>query len=109
MVWAWLPGRARHMARWYDHVLTLLPFEPPYFEKVGLAAFHVGHPVLESGADLGDAARFRLRHDVGPDELVLSVLPGSRGGEVRRLLPIFGAALDRLRRLLGPVPVAGSC
>ena len=32
MVWAWRAGRARRMARWYDHVLTLLPFEPPYFE-----------------------------------------------------------------------------
>src|SRR5689334_5279559 len=87
MVWAWRPGRARSMARWYDCLLTLLPFEPPYFEKVGLAAFHVGHPVLESGADHGDAARFRMMHGVGPDELVLTVLPGSRGGEVRRLLP----------------------
>src|SRR5438045_1474120 len=37
MVWAWRPGRARRMARWYDHLLTLLPFEPPYFESVGLA------------------------------------------------------------------------
>ena len=106
MVWAWRPGRARHMARWYDHVLTLLPFEPPYFEKVGLAASHVGHPVLESGADRGDAARFRAAHGIGPDELVLAVLPGSRGGEVRRLLPIFGAALDRLDRLVGPFRVA---
>jgi lipid-A-disaccharide synthase len=106
MVWAWRPGRARHMARWYDHVLTLLPFEPPYFEKVGLDASHVGHPVLESGADQGDAERFRSAHGVGPDELVLTVLPGSRGGEVRRLLPIFGAALDRLDRLVGPFRVA---
>ncbi len=106
MVWAWRPGRARHMARWYDHVLTLLPFEPSYFEKVGLAACHVGHPVLESGADCGDAARFRLMHGVGTDELVLSVLPGSRGGEVRRLLPIFGASLERLDRMIGPFRVA---
>ena len=37
MVWAWRAGRARRMARWYDHLLTLLPFEPPYFERVGLA------------------------------------------------------------------------
>jgi lipid-A-disaccharide synthase len=106
MVWAWRPGRAMHMARWYDHVLTLLPFEPPYFEKVGLAAFHVGHPVLESGADRGNAARFRLRHDIADTDLVLTVLPGSRGGEVRRLLPIFGEALDRLDRLVGPFRVA---
>ena len=106
MVWAWRPGRARHMARWYDHVLTLLPFEPPYFEKVGLAAFHVGHPVLESGAERGDAARFRTAHGIGPDELVLTVLPGSRGGEVRRLTPIFGGALERLDRTVGPFRVA---
>src|SRR5712692_2366294 len=38
MVWAWRAGRARRMARWYDHLLTLLPFEPAYFERVGLAA-----------------------------------------------------------------------
>src|SRR5262249_13770611 len=51
MVWAWRAGRARRMARWYDHLLVLLPFEPPYFTAVGLDATYVGHPVVESGAD----------------------------------------------------------
>ncbi len=37
MVWAWRAGRARRMARWYDHLMTLLPFEPPYFERAGLS------------------------------------------------------------------------
>ena len=106
MVWAWRPGRARRMARWYDHLLTLLPFEPPYFEAVGLAASHVGHPVLESGAARGDAARFRAAHGIADDELVLAVLPGSRGGEVRRLMPVFGAALHRLAAMIGPFRVA---
>ena len=106
MVWAWRAGRARRMARWYDHLLTLLPFEPPYFERVGLAATHVGHPVLDSGADRGDAARFRAAHAIGADELVLSVLPGSRGGEVRRLMTVFGEALRRLESAVGPFRVA---
>src|SRR6266852_5660716 len=106
MVWAWRGGRARRMARWYDHLLTLLPFEPAYFERVGLAASYVGHPVLESGADAGDAARFRAAHGIAADELVLCVLPGSRGGEVRRLVPIFGHALHRLERMLGPFRIA---
>jgi lipid-A-disaccharide synthase len=106
MVWAWRAGRASRMARWYDHLLTLLPFEPPYFEKAGLAASYVGHPVLESGADTGDAARFRAAHAIAPDGLVLSVLPGSRGGEVRRLLPIFGEALQLLEARVGPFRVA---
>lgn len=106
MVWAWRAGRARRMARWYDHLLTLLPFEPPYFERVGLAASHVGHPVLESGADRGDGARFRAAHGIAADELVVAVLPGSRGGEVRRLVPVFGAALRRLEAVVGPFRVA---
>jgi len=106
MVWAWRPGRARRVARWYDHLLTLLPFEPPYFEAVGLACSYVGHPVIESGAERGDAARFRATHGIADDELVLTVLPGSRGGEVRRLLPVFGAALHRLEAMIGPFRVA---
>jgi lipid-A-disaccharide synthase len=106
MVWAWRAGRARRMARWYDHLLTLLPFEPPYFEQVGLAASHVGHPVLEGGAGRGDGPRFRAAHGIAADELVLVALPGSRGGEVRRLMPIFGEALRRLEARVGPFRVA---
>lgn len=105
MVWAWRAGRARRMARWYDHLLTLLPFEPLYFEQVGLACTYVGHPVIDSGAGQGDAARFRAAHGLGPDELLLTVLPGSRGGEVRRLLPIFGEALRRMEATIGPFRV----
>jgi lipid-A-disaccharide synthase len=105
MVWAWRAGRARRMAHWYDHLLTLLPFEPPYFERVGLTASYVGHPVIESGADRGDASRFRAEHGIGEDELVLTVLPGSRAGEVSRLMPIFGAALVRLEQIVGSLRV----
>jgi len=101
MVWAWRSGRARRVARWYDHLMTLLPFEPPYFERVGLACSYVGHPVLDSGADSGDGARFRAAHGLAEEETLIAVLPGSRGGEVRRLLPVFGAALAQLEALIG--------
>jgi lipid-A-disaccharide synthase len=93
------------MARWYDHLMTLLPFEPPYFERVGLSCRYVGHPVLESGADRGDESRFRAMHGLAEDDLLITVLPGSRGGEVRRLLPIFGSALNHVERLIGPFRV----
>lgn len=106
MVWAWRAGRARRMARWYDHLMALLPFEPPYFERVGLACSYVGHPVLDSGADKGNGARFRAAHGLAADELLLSVLPGSRGGEVRRLLPIFGDGLRLLEAQIGRFRVA---
>ena len=64
MVWAWRAGRARRMARWYDHLLTLLPFEPPYFEREGLASTYVGHPVVDGRAGRGRrrAVPRRARH-----------------------------------------------
>ena len=112
MVWAWRAGRARRMARWYDHLMTLLPFEPPYFERVGLSCSFVGHPVIESGADRGDGSHFRAAHGLAPDDLLITVLPGSRAAEVRRLLPIFGVVLRRLEDLVGPfrvvVPTVGT-
>jgi lipid-A-disaccharide synthase len=98
MVWAWRAGRARRMARWYDHLMVLLPFEPAYFTKVGLACTYVGHPVVESGADRGDGPAFRRRHGIPPEAPVLAVLPGSRRGEVARLLPPFAGAVELLAR-----------
>jgi len=95
-VWAWRPGRARKYARTIDHLLTLLPFEPPYFEREGLGCTFVGHPVLECGADAADGAGFRARHGLGTAGPVLGILPGSRRGEVVRLMPHFGAAVARL-------------
>jgi lipid-A-disaccharide synthase len=101
MVWAWRAGRARRMARWYDHLLALLPFEPLYFRQVGLECTYVGHPVIDSGAGQGDDARFRAVHHIAPDELVLTVLPGSRVGEVRRLMPIFADTLRLVEAKVG--------
>jgi lipid-A-disaccharide synthase len=97
-VWAWRPGRAAKVARSVDHLMTLLPFEPEHFVRVGLPATFVGHSVVESGAGQGDGVRFRRAHGIGDDETVLTVLPGSRRGEVTRLLPIFGETVARLAR-----------
>jgi lipid-A-disaccharide synthase len=98
MVWAWRAGRARRMARWYDHLLVLLPFEPPYFTRAGLACTYVGHPVVESGADRGDGAAFRRHHGIPADAPLLTVLPGSRRGEVARLIEPFAGAVAELAR-----------
>ncbi len=96
-VWAWRPGRARAIATFLNHVLALLPFEPPYFEAEGLACTFVGHPVVESGADNGDGAAFRRRHGIEPLAPLVCFLPGSRASEVGPLIPIFGETLARLR------------
>jgi lipid-A-disaccharide synthase len=111
-VWAWRPGRARKIAAFLDHLLALLPFEPPYFEREGLACTFVGHPVVESGVDLGDGRRFRERHGITADAPLICVLPGSRRSETSRLLPIFAQAVAGLRAtrpdLAAVVPVIGA-
>lgn len=101
MVWVWRPENAEKIAGLYDHLMTLLPFEPPYFTKVGLACTHVGHPVIESGAGSGDGAAFRARHGIAPETRLLCLLPGSRRGEVKYLVPVFRATVERLRRRIG--------
>ncbi len=95
-VWAWRPGRARRMARYLDHLLALLPFEPPYFEMHGLATTVVGHPLVELVDRPSDPDAFRARHDISPDAPLLTVLPGSRKVEVERLLPVFRDAVADL-------------
>lgn len=95
-VWAWRPRRAKAVAGFLDHLLALLPFEPPYFTREGLDCTFVGHPVVEGGADCGDGDRFRRLHGIDPQTVLLTVLPGSRRSEVTKLLPDFGAALGLL-------------
>ncbi len=98
-VWVWRPGRAKNIARFLDHLLALLPFEPPYFTKEGLDCTFVGHSIIESHAADGDAVRFRVKHNVPEDALILAVLPGSRMSEIRRLMPVFHKTVQRLKKL----------
>ncbi|MDR3449925.1 MAG: lipid-A-disaccharide synthase [Alphaproteobacteria bacterium] len=96
-VWAWRPGRAKKIARFLDHLLAVLPFEPPYFTREGLDCTFVGHSVVEGSANHGSNAIFRVTHGIGPDTPLLAILPGSRMSEVSRLLPIFRDTVLLLR------------
>lgn len=92
-VWAWREGRAKKIAGFLDHLLALLPFEPPYFEREGLPTTFIGHSAVEERHD-GDAQRFRTQHGLSADKKLLAVLPGSRNSEVKRLLPVFKDVID---------------
>jgi lipid-A-disaccharide synthase len=96
-VWATRPGRARKMAQYFDLVLALLPFEPPFFAGYGLKAVFVGHPALERGKLMTGGEAFRARHNISAEAPLLAVLPGSRGMEVRHLLPIFTETMALLK------------
>ena len=99
-VWAWRPGRAAKMARVVDHVLALLPFEPPLMRAAGMTCDFVGHPVAaEPQATPAEVAALRAELAVAPEQPLLALLPGSRRGEVTRLAPVFAEVARRLRRL----------
>ncbi|NJS38594.1 MAG: lipid-A-disaccharide synthase [Rhodobacteraceae bacterium] len=96
-VWAWRPGRAAKMAKVIDHVLALLPFEPPYMTAAGMTCDFVGHPVVaEPVATPEEAAAFRKTHGIGADSHLIVALPGSRRGEVTRLARPFGESIAAL-------------
>ncbi len=103
--WGWREGRVRKFPGLWDKLLCLLPFEPDFFAGHNLQASFVGHPVLESGADRGDARAFRDRYNLG-DAPLLVLMPGSRHSEISRLLPVYRATLDRLRVRLPKLAVA---
>jgi lipid-A-disaccharide synthase len=95
-VWAWRPGRARAMCAYIDHVLALLPFEPEAYRRLrGPPCSYVGHPLTEQIATLRPGADEQRRRDAPPP--VLLVLPGSRRGEVRHHMAVFGATLGLLQ------------
>ncbi len=92
-VWAWRPRRAKMIAGFLDHLLALLPFEPPYFERVGLPTTFIGHPIVETEIGRVDRMDLRVKYGIPLEAKLLCVLPGSRRSEVTRLLPVFGETL----------------
>ncbi len=97
-VWAWKKGRAKTLGQFVDRLFCLLPSEPAYFTPHGLTADFVGHPVIEGGADKGNAAAFRAKYNIGADKRILCLLSGSRKNEIKYLLPVFKMAAEELFR-----------
>lgn len=96
-VWASRPGRARTLASAVDHLLSIHVFDAPYFEAEGLPVTFVGNSTLT--LDFSDADPLRLRRSlgIGLDAPLLLVLPGSRPGEIARVLPPFAEAVKLLK------------
>jgi lipid-A-disaccharide synthase len=90
-VWAWRPGRARKIAKLYNRLMAVLPFEPAVHRRLGGPdTVYVGHPLMERLADFAPGPADQKLRNTPPFRLL--VMPGSRQSEISRLLPLFGEA-----------------
>ena len=92
-VWAWHQSRVRGIARTVDRMLVLFPFEVEFYAQHGVDAVHVGHPLVDQVPQLAHVCDAE-----GPEEPLrhVSMLPGSRISEARKLLPEMLGAAQRL-------------
>ncbi|QJD28754.1 lipid-A-disaccharide synthase [Methylococcus geothermalis] len=102
-VWAWRPGRVKDYGRAIDHMAVIFPFEVPFYERHGIPVTYVGHPLAGKIAPVADAGRMRRELGMGESGPLVGLLPGSRGNEIRRLLPMM---LQTAARIAGERPDA---
>lgn len=97
-VWAWRQGRIHGIKQAVDHVLCLLPFEKTFYDQHQLPATFVGHPLADTIAMHSDRteARQQLGLQLSDQQRLLAILPGSRGGELQRMAPVFLQTAQRL-------------
>jgi lipid-A-disaccharide synthase len=97
-VWAYKAHRAKRTAELFDHLIAILPWEPEYFEKEGLRTTFIGHPIFEDlkFMDEGEKKNFRNDYNYNDTDKVIAILPGSRMGEIKRLLPVFVDAAKKI-------------
>jgi len=96
-VWAWRRGRLRGIRESVDRMLCLLPFEVDIYREAGIDAMCVGHPLVDELQQLPVAEELRVAMGLPPTKTLLAVLPGSREGEVRHLMPVFADAMQLLQ------------
>lgn len=97
MVWAWRAGRTKTIARRYDRLLCILPFEEKFLRERGVNAVYVGNPVVDQVPPQAEPAHFRRALGLDEDRPVLAVLPGSRKSEVARILPTLVEVCRRVK------------
>ncbi len=96
-VWAWRKRRIRKIKRAVDLMLCLFPFETDVYREHGVPVAFVGHPLADEIPMRVEQADARAALGLPVSGKLLALLPGSRGGEVRLLAPLFLQTAQRLK------------
>lgn len=96
-VWAWRRGRVATIARYVDRLAVIFPFEEDFYRQRGVPVTFVGHPLMETLPEAPDRRSLLKEWGLDPERLTLALLPGSRGSEIERHLPVMLAAARLVR------------
>ena len=96
--WAWRPWRVRIVRRRFAQALCIFPFEEKFFADAGVPVKFIGHPLVGAVHASLDRAAFCREQNLNPQKPVVTILPGSRAGELRQHLPIIREAAQRIYR-----------
>jgi lipid-A-disaccharide synthase len=97
--WAWRPWRVRVVRRRFTQALCIFPFEKEFYGRAGVPTKFIGHPLVGMVRATSNRTEFARRHSLDPERAIVTLLPGSRAGEISRHLPTMLAACRELRRL----------
>jgi lipid-A-disaccharide synthase len=95
-VWAWRVGRVKKIARVVDRMAVVFPFEVPFYEKEGVPVSFVGHPLVDTVSPTMSRDEARMQFGLDDRRRTVGLFPGSRHGEIKRLLPTILAAAKLL-------------
>lgn len=102
-VWAWRPHRVQRIGALVDRMAVLFPFEAPFYERAGIPVEYVGHPLVDDIRPTVSVEQAREEFALDGTRPTLGLMPGSRNGEVQRLLPLLLDAARRVQSARGPV------
>lgn len=110
-IWAWRGGRIKKIKRAVSHMLVIFPFEEAIYRAAGVPVTYIGHPLAEMIPLAPDVAASRAQLGIAPDARVVTIMPGSRMGELKYLTEPFVAAAKLLAardpKLVFIAPMAG--
>lgn len=110
-IWAWRGGRIKKIKRAVSHMLVIFPFEEAIYRAAGVPVTYIGHPLAETIPLAPDVAGARAALGIAPDARVVTIMPGSRMGELKYLAAPFTAAAkllaERDPKLVFVAPMAG--
>ncbi|MBR1887321.1 MAG: lipid-A-disaccharide synthase [Bacteroidales bacterium] len=97
-VWASREGRIAKLKAFVDKLIIVFPFEIPYFESKGVPVTYVGNPLIDAIEDSPAMAETRadfLERTGLPDTTWITLLAGSRGHEIKSMMPVFMELADK--------------